>query len=246
VVAVLHGLVAGLVFGALYGSAYRGTAPPSRVRVQIFGRSRVQRGVEPRSRFLAGLVLGALAAAALVLVDRGIVARIGLTDGQESGNLVGTLLFVLGFGLAVGLVLGLMAWLEVPDRIESAVSPAALLTSNRNNVLVHILMWALVFGVGAAAVNVFIVGPLLGLGVGLVFGLEAAFAGGLGYGLSLTAWGQWVALARIWLPLTGRLPWRLIAFLDDACRRGVLRQAGAVYQFRHAELRDHLSTTSTT
>jgi hypothetical protein len=246
VVAVLHGLVAGLGFGALYGSAYRGTAPPSRVRVQIFGRSRVQRGVEPCSRFLAGLVLGALAAAALVLVDRGIVARIGLADGQESGNLVGTLLFVLGFGLAVGLVLGLMAWLEVPDRIESAVSPAALLTSNRNNVLVHVLMWALVFGVGAAAVNVFIMGPLLGLGAGLVFGLEAAFAGGLGYGLSLTAWGQWVALARIWLPLTGRLPWRLIAFLDDACRRGVLRQAGAVYQFRHAELQDHLSTTSTT
>ncbi|EMF01447.1 XRE-family transcriptional regulator [Streptomyces mobaraensis NBRC 13819 = DSM 40847] len=241
VVAVLHGLVAGLGFGALYGSAYRGVAPPARVRVQIFGRSRVQRGVEPRSKFLAGLVLGALAAAALVLVDRGIVARIGLADGLESGNLVGTVLFVPGFGLAVGLVLGLMAWLEVPDHIESAVSPAALLTSNRNNVLVHVLMWALVFGVGAAAVNVFVMGPLLGIGAGLVFGLEAAFAGGLGYGLSLTAWGQWVALARIWLPLTGRLPWRLIEFLDDACRRGVLRQAGAVYQFRHAELQDHLS-----
>jgi hypothetical protein len=86
-------------------------------------------------------------------------------------------------------------------------------------------------------------GPLRGLEVGTVFGLEAAFGAGLGYGLSLTAWGQWVALSRIWLPLTGRLPWALIAFLDDAHQRGVLRQAGAVYQFRHARIQSHLSQT---
>jgi hypothetical protein len=86
----------------------------------------------------------------------------------------------------------------------------------------------------------------IGLCMGLVLGLEGAFVGGLGYGLSLTAWGQWVALARIWLPLTRRLPWRLIAFLDDACQRGVLRQAGAVYQFRHARLQGHLTGTNQT
>nr|WP_312877766.1 hypothetical protein [Lentzea indica] len=56
----------------------------------------------------------------------------------------------------------------------------------------------------------------------------------------MTAWGQWVVIARIWLPLTGRLPWAAVAFLDDAYQRGVLRQAGAVYQFRHARLQDHL------
>jgi hypothetical protein len=47
-------------------------------------------------------------------------------------------------------------------------------------------------------------------------------------------------MARIWLPLTGRMPWAMTAFLDDAYQRGVLRQAGAVYQFRHARLQDHL------
>ncbi|GAX57604.1 hypothetical protein SO3561_09174 [Streptomyces olivochromogenes] len=46
------------------------------------------------------------------------------------------------------------------------------------------------------------------------------FALALGSWLSLTAWGQWVAPARVWLPLTGRLPWALIEFLDDAQRRG--------------------------
>ena len=73
-----------------------------------------------------------------------------------------------------------------------------------------------------------------------MFGLVLGLGLGLGYGLSLTAWGQWVALSRIWLPLTGRLPWAVTAFLDDAYQRGVLRQAGAVYQFRHARLQDRL------
>jgi hypothetical protein len=32
----------------------------------------------------------------------------------------------------------------------------------------------------------------------------------------------------------------MMDFLDDAHRLGLLRTAGAVYQFRHAELQDHL------
>jgi len=63
----------------------------------------------------------------------------------------------------------------------------------------------------------------------------------LSYALAFTAWGQWVLLSRVWLPLTGRLPWTMVTFLDDAYHRGVLRQAGAVYQFRHARLQGHLS-----
>ncbi|MFC5103265.1 hypothetical protein [Kibdelosporangium philippinense] len=45
----------------------------------------------------------------------------------------------------------------------------------------------------------------------------------------------------MWLALRGHLPWRLIPFLEDAHQRGVLRQNGGVYQFRHARLRDHLA-----
>ncbi|MFD7897398.1 hypothetical protein [Streptomyces sp. NPDC059743] len=75
----------------------------------------------------------------------------------------------------------------------------------------------------------------------IVFGAVGGLGGALAYGLSLTPWGQWVTLSRIWLPLTGRLPWAVSAFLQDAHRRGVLRQVGAVYQFRHARLQDHLT-----
>lgn len=79
--------------------------------------------------------------------------------------------------------------------------------------------------------------PTTSLTLGVIIGLGAA----LGYILSLTAWGQWCVLSRVWLPLTGRLPWAVATFLDDAYQRGVLRRAGAVYQYRHARLQSHLA-----
>jgi hypothetical protein len=58
-----------------------------------------------------------------------------------------------------------------------------------------------------------------------------------------TPWGRFQA-ARAWLALRGRLPWRPMRFLADAHRRGVLRQAGAVYQFRHSRLQDRLAAVA--
>lgn len=55
-----------------------------------------------------------------------------------------------------------------------------------------------------------------------------------------SAWGRLVA-TRIWLGTTGRLPWRLMTFLSDAHHRGVLRQSGALYQFRHLQLQQRLA-----
>lgn len=60
--------------------------------------------------------------------------------------------------------------------------------------------------------------------------------------LGSTAWGRY-SLARIWLATTHRLPWKLLYFLDDAHRRGVFRQVGALYQFRHERLQDRLKET---
>jgi hypothetical protein len=82
-----------------------------------------------------------------------------------------------------------------------------------------------------------------GLVAGLVLGLMAGLSFGLSAGFKEAAWG-WFAVARCWLALRGRLPWRLMGFLADAHQRGVLRQAGAVYQFRHAELQRHLAGRS--
>lgn len=73
----------------------------------------------------------------------------------------------------------------------------------------------------------------------------AAAAGlfGVGVGLSVClsrAWGAF-GCTRLWLAARGQIPLRFMAFLDDAHRRGVLRQVGAVYQFRHARLQERLA-----
>ena len=246
VVGLLHGLVVGLVFGTLYGVVSREAVEPSRVRIQIFGRDR-KRKTRFVPRLKIGIGIGSLTAVVIALNDRFVVGPLGFADGPN-GSFLTTLLFVAEAGIGSGLAMGLTAWLETPIDIASAISTADLLSTNRRNVIVQMLMWLVGLGFAAGVANGLsgasngtLTGPLLGLLTGLVFGLVGAFGCGLGYGLSLTAWGQWVALSRIWLPLTGRLPWALIAFLDDACRRGVLRQAGAVYQFRHAQLQEHLT-----
>lgn len=244
VVGLVHGLVGGLAFGQAYRFAdSRRPLQPSPVRIRLTGGAR-QWGTRLTARLKIGIALGSGFGLAVVLVDRILVSGLGLDDGTSGGGFLASVVeFTLAVGLGTGLALGLMTWLEAPINLKNAVSPAQLLSANRGNVIGQMLVWAVAFGLifwlGTAAT----VSPLRAVETGLVFGIEAAFAGGLGYGLSLTAWGRWVALARIWLPLTGRLPWRLLSFLDDACRRGALRQAGAVYQFRHAHLQDHLTTT---
>lgn len=239
-VGVLHGLAAGTLFGLVYWHASaRAALRPSPVRMRLgIGTPTTRRNA--RIRFLIGLLGGAVGMALLILVDEGLVAPLGLADGQGASIDAG-LVFVVPIALSIGLVFGLIALFEAPVRTETVVSPADLLHIDRRNVAYHLLTWTLVLGIGVGLVNGIVYGPLRGFEVGLVFGLEGAFGAGLGYGLSLTAWGQWVALARIWLPLTGQLPWALIAFLDDAHQRGVLRQVGAVYQFRHAWIQSHLS-----
>jgi hypothetical protein len=47
-----------------------------------------------------------------------------------------------------------------------------------------------------------------------------------------------------WLAAQGRLPWRLMGFLDEAHQRGALRQVGSYYQFRHIELQRELARDS--
>lgn len=60
------------------------------------------------------------------------------------------------------------------------------------------------------------------------------------YALAVSAWGRYT-VARLYLAAAGRLPLRFMRFLRDAHLRGVLRQSGGVYRYRHIELRDRLA-----
>ena len=85
------------------------------------------------------------------------------------------------------------------------------------------------------------VGLWFGLTAGLVFGLMSGLFAGLTSGSDRPQWAPYM-LTRGWLAIDHRLPWSLMTFLADAHQRGVLRQAGAVYQFRHIDLQHRLAT----
>ncbi|MFE4977745.1 hypothetical protein ACFRAR_37285 [Kitasatospora sp. NPDC056651] len=255
--ALVNGLAAALVFALALRIrlAFAGAAvEPSRMRIRIRGRSKASgtRSVrEVLKQVRTGLVAGFAGGA-------GIGLMLGLW-GMGSGDplwfkdgLVTAVVFGAQFALALGLVGGIVSWLEVPLDTESAVRPRGLLAANRNTVLVQLLLFGPLAGVaitvGSRPFIGFLGGSLWGVGIrtdpawNTWVGLVTVFAGGLGAALALTAWGEWVVIARIWLPLSGRLPWRAMSFFEDAHReRGVLRQAGAVYQFRHASLQEHLA-----
>ena len=84
------------------------------------------------------------------------------------------------------------------------------------------------------------VGLAAGLAVGLGVGVTAGLTSGLGLGMYQTEWLSYV-ITRGWLAFHHHLPWSLMSFLADAHQRGVLRQAGAVYQFRHIDLQRRLA-----
>jgi hypothetical protein len=152
------------------------------------------------------------------------------------------------FAVAAGPVLGLIGGLgfgltaifssvfETPIAMTAAVSASGSLATDRNNTARKIFAVGPTAGFLAGTIAGsteglqagLVIGPLIGVVVGLTFAVQSA-------------WGVWLVLSRIWLPLTGRLPWPIVAFLADAHHRGVLRQAGAVYQFRHVRLQDYLT-----
>ncbi|RAG82517.1 XRE family transcriptional regulator [Streptacidiphilus pinicola] len=255
---LLMGPVVGVSFGLLYAVlVVRSDQPfePARMQLRLSRRNlAAHRGpVRLTPRRLSAVLLGGFAmgagTAAAITVERGLYLNVPLDNwAVVRATLVNMLAFGLIFGIAAGLTLALMATLEAPLDTSAAATPIGLLAANRATVsrqllvLGPVLALAITFG-GFAVCDVlqYAFGPMTwGLTVGLIVGTIGGLGGACSCAIAFTAWGQWLVLTRLWLPLTGRLPWNTIAFLDDAYRRGVLRQTGAVYQFRHLRLQHHL------
>jgi hypothetical protein len=163
------------------------------------------------------------------------------------------------FGLVVGLVVGLAVGLgSLPADLTVAAEPQAVLARDRRTFWILTLVGGLVFGLLfelGGDILVWRVADLMSkLGGGivaddtllvfrLVVGLVVGLVGGLALSIGQTAWVPFL-VARCSQALRRHLPWRLMSFLADAHqKRGVLRQAGAVYQFRHVDLQvSHTST----
>jgi hypothetical protein len=190
----------------------------------------------PRGMFplLFGLELG-LVVGLVFGVGAGVLA--GVVFGLVFG-LVAGLVAALGAGLLlifmVGLMMGITEWLSSPADDTLAVTPQSVLTSDRAVTVIRGLVILVISG-SILGLPIRLTGGN-GLAEGLAFGLWAGVLGGI----VGTAWGSFV-MARAFLAVRGRLPLRLMSFLNDAYNRGVLRMNGAAYQFRHARLQDYLA-----
>jgi hypothetical protein len=168
----------------------------------------------------------------------------GLDAGLELG-----LVTAMTYGLVAGLVGGLIKWVGTPSRTGWASTPRSTYKATR--VLTAIQLCIGGFGVALLFWLAFELQALLSeLQIGVVvqngqvfddslrFGLVLGMVGALG----LITNGGWFSykLSSYWLAGLGKLPLRLMDFLDDAHRLGLLRTVGPAYQFRHAEFHDHL------
>jgi hypothetical protein len=123
------------------------------------------------------------------------------------------------------------------DDLTWPASPSADLRADRTATLVPPLAFTL--SAGLVLVVAAQVGDVAYWPPEVFTGFALAAGTALNIALCASAWFRF-AVVRFLLAARGRLPWRLVPFLDDARGRGVLRQIGPVYEFRHAMLGDVL------
>jgi hypothetical protein len=152
-------------------------------------------------------------------------------------------------GLGVGLMLSLMAsvgfgLVAMPGNVAGATTPGAVLARDRHTAILYTVASVLAAIVIAVGIGV-TVGWGTGPGTATDWGGVALMLGcgiicGLALSLLRTEWPSYM-IVKTWLAFHRRVPWPLMDFLADAHSRGVLRQTGAVYQFRHIELQRRLA-----
>ena len=203
-----------------------GTSPSSGIRVRI---------TDFIDSFLTGPIAG-IGFAILALIVDGIRFAIGYRV-----NIVHDIVGALAAGLAISvfaILRGLWAGLKsVPGNLALAANPRAVLARDRHAALALWLGAALGFGLLPLVLTFFKPAIINQLSWWVLAGFVLGFV----VSIREMAWPSY-SFARGWLALRHRLPWSLMDFLDDAHKRGVLRQAGAVYQFRHIELQHRLAT----
>jgi hypothetical protein len=202
-------------------------------------------GLQPKT---SGLTEAASPRLSLARERRATIASVSATAlviGPGLGLACGTALGLLA-GLTSGIAAGLVAGLAIFP-IASLVLFGVLLRHVDPQIDLPLEVAAVAGGLGASL--------LLAADTALIFALgHPAPTGvlvGYGYGTTLgfggtviqSAWPRWL-IFRGRLSTSRQAPWRLMAFLEDAHRRGVLRQSGAVYQFRHLKLQHRLAARS--
>jgi hypothetical protein len=183
-------------------------------------------------------------------------SRTWLVCGLAAASVLGFIMwYQAGWvaGVTVGLsatvasgVVGGMAEYVATD-LEGAANPNRVLWRDRSTFLACWLGLGISIGLStglAAAFTPTVSGRPSGVGYGSGIAITNILVPGLIFGFIQAMWGSF-AVSRLWLSSTKHLPWRFMTFLYDAhANRGVLRQVGAIYQFRHVELQRRLAVSA--
>ena len=238
---LMAGLISGLGFG-LHDSVKSGLVEGLIVALIVwlmagaavaFTRKTPARGARVKAEYLIGCFLGGLVMSLVF----------AFFFGHNLFDFLSNLAVGVWAGLVVGFALGIQG--ESGD-LARAINFEAVLARDRH-VAVLLMLSGLTVGLaGGLAIGLaqaYQYGPVNGVGIAFTLGFPAGLAVAAILSLSQTMWPSY-AFARGWLALHHRLPRQLVDFLVDAHQRGVLRQVGAVYQFRHIELQHRLARTS--
>ncbi|WP_097272611.1 NACHT domain-containing protein [Streptomyces sp. TLI_55] len=228
------GLAAALTAGTATGMAAGGEGLPP----PHFASDPNAKSVQ---RFLGRLIAGSPAGLAAG-IPAGLAGGIplGLAQGTQRG---------LGVGLAIGcayvLAFGLLDGFTriTPDQ-DSPVGPLSGWDQDRRQGLATGLVFGLAMGFAAGLTDALATArhdPLgVAVPVGLITGVVIGAVTGTAAGLTVSnSWRTAVVFVQLWAQ--GVVPLRAMRFLDDACKRQVLRETGPTYQFRHTRLRDRLT-----
>ena len=201
------------------------------IATALFGAQFYVRGSSDSfsSEFLTGLSGG---------FSGGVIAT--LVTGMQLGPALGAAIFLTMTSRTIGQSLQHRSFSLLSGHSINGMTPPASLALERQTVLVQSSGVAL----GSGLVAGLAVGETIGLNAGVIAGIAIGGAAGLFCSPIEPRWPSYVT-ARLWLALNRELPWSLMKFLTDAHHRGVLRQVGAMYQFRHKELQRELAAEPT-
>ncbi len=229
IVGCMGGTVGGLIFGITFKQHQ--TIQPAEASVWSWAASK------------KGLTVG-LAGGLVMVLAGGLVGTI--VAGLLSGIITG-LAAALLVGFAGGLVGGLSP-MQLSERIALAPNEGIWRSGRRGLLLVVLcvllfgLVGGVIFGLLGTSIGSLVYGPIfgtvLGAAGGLIFGLAFGLVGGR---TGIAAFLQHFVL-RFFLWRLNLLPWKMVAFLDEATERLLLRKVGGNYIFVHRLLRDVLAT----
>lgn len=230
---LLLGLAGGLTGGLTFGLTFRQhqTIHPAETTSWSWTGAGKGLGIGLLGGLGAGL-LGGLLADILV--------------GPNGALLLGSVLIIL-IGLVGGLVGGL-----APGKVSTRASltPNEGIWRSGRRGFIAVLLFAILVGLLSSWIVILFEANLNNLTESLILGITLGAVAGPVYGLAFNLTGGRTGMAaflqhfvlRFFLWKLDLLPWQLVAFLEEATERLLLRRVGGGYTFVHRLLRDALAT----